>query len=85
MGWALDHVLLAAHDLPRSIDFYEFLLEDEATQFDISPNPNSATATTAFAHMLGADGTSLHLARPTPNFHVLYPNLELNASAPHVG
>jgi 4-hydroxyphenylpyruvate dioxygenase-like putative hemolysin len=83
MDWLLDHVLLAAHYLPQSVAFYECLLEAEATQFEIAPSPDSAVATTAFAHLLGAEGTSLHLARPTPNFHALYPEFELNASGPH--
>ena len=84
MAWVLDHALLAAHDLPRSVAFYERVLQARATRLDITASPDSAAATTAFAHLLGADGTSLHLARSTPNFHVLYPDLELNATGPHI-
>lgn len=82
--WLLDHVLLSAHALDRSIDFYELVLDAKATQFEISPSKDSAASTTSFAHFMGRDGTSLHIATPTPNFHVLYPELRIDHTRPHV-
>jgi len=62
-GWSLHHVALQAHDVRRSVAFFETLqcLEEGAFALSDRPGPDSAA-------LLGRENRGIHLLRPQPAF-----------------
>jgi catechol 2,3-dioxygenase-like lactoylglutathione lyase family enzyme len=84
MSWSLDHVAIAAHDLPSSVAFYEGVFGMTKTQLKLSDHPEQPIRSDQFAHLLDARGSSIHLINPTPNFAAKFVALDHNPTAPHL-
>lgn len=82
MTWTIDHLAIVAHDLPRSIAFYEDIFEMEDTPFEDTPNPNVPLIPRGT--MLDRLGSSIHIVEAVPNFHCRFPKIGVNPTLPHL-